>query len=441
MTVTDGRRSHPARIEDVWAHPDRRTLTVRFSGVLPRHVDRASFVIEGGQRVVGIRVLRAVPELGEEPEHTTEESGSGAPAQRFRLFLDRPGDDSTYRLRVLGHGFHGAHDRADFTFCRTDRRPEDISGTTRAPSRPAPSIDYLAKDYASFRRLLLERLSLTLPQWTERHVPDLWVTLVELLAHVGDRLSYQQDAVATEAYLDTARLRTSVRRHARLVGYPMHDGCAARTVVCVETAAPQSVRTNHLAFAAQPDDAVRPENGPVLSFEALVSGPHPVYRPLERRRMRLRPEHNGIPLWAWGQDAFHLPIGTTRAALLDVERALDLIPGDLLVLEELRAPDGGAPDPGHRQAVRLTGAVQDYDADDGTPVVKIAWAEEDALTFPLWVGNPPGRDGRTSATVVARGNALLVEHGPENTWLPGGDTDELIEVPETARPFQAAVHG
>ncbi|GAA3113054.1 hypothetical protein GCM10010449_39140 [Streptomyces rectiviolaceus] len=441
MTVADGRRSGPAGIEEVRAHPDRRTLSVRFSGVLPRHVDRASFVIEGGQRVVGIRVLRVVPELGEELEPGTEESGSGAPAQRFRLFLDRPGDESTYRLRVLGHGFHGALDRADFTFRPTAHRPEDISGTTRAPGRPAPSIDYLAKDYASFRRLLLERLSLTLPQWTERHVPDLWVTLVELLAHVGDRLSYQQDAVATEAYLDTARLRTSVRRHARLVGYPMHDGCAARTVVCVETSAPRSVRTEDLAFAAQPDDALRPTLGPVLSVEALVSGPHPVYRPLERRGMRLRPEHNGIALWAWRQDAFQLPVGTTRAALLDVERALDLAPGDLLVLEELRAPDGGPPDPGHRQAVRLTRAVQDHDANDGTPVVKIAWAEEDALTFPLWVGNPPGPDGWTSATVLARGNALLVEHGLANTWLPGGDTDELIEVPKTARPFRAAVRG
>ena len=47
----------------------------------------------------------------------------------------------------------------------------------------------------------------------ERHVPDLGIALVELLAYVGDYLSYYQDAVATEAYLDTARRRISVRRH------------------------------------------------------------------------------------------------------------------------------------------------------------------------------------------------------------------------------------
>ena len=58
-----------------------------------------------------------------------------------------------------------------------------------------------------------------MPDWQERHVPDLGIALVEVLAYVGDYLSYYQDAVATEAYLDTARRRISVRRHARLVDY------------------------------------------------------------------------------------------------------------------------------------------------------------------------------------------------------------------------------
>ena len=74
-----------------------------------------------------------------------------------------------------------------------------------------------------------------MPDWTERHVPDLGIALVELLAYTGDYLSYYQDAVATEAYLDTARQRISVRRHARLVDYYLHEGCNARAWVCIET--------------------------------------------------------------------------------------------------------------------------------------------------------------------------------------------------------------
>ena len=66
-------------------------------------------------------------------------------------------------------------------------------------------------------------------------MPDIGVALVEVLAYVGDYLSYYQDAVATEAYLDTARQRISVRRHARLVDYRMHEGCNARAWVTVES--------------------------------------------------------------------------------------------------------------------------------------------------------------------------------------------------------------
>jgi hypothetical protein len=75
---------------------------------------------------------------------------------------------------------------------------------------------------------MLDRIALLSPQWTERNAADLGVALVEAVAFVGDYLSYQQDAIGTEAYLGTARRRVSVRRHARLVDYSMHDGCNAR---------------------------------------------------------------------------------------------------------------------------------------------------------------------------------------------------------------------
>ena len=96
---------------------------------------------------------------------------------------------------------------------------------------PRRDIDYLAKDYQGFRRLMLDRLSLLVPGWTERSAADLGVVLVELLAYAADNLSYRQDAIANEAYLATARQRVSVRRHARLVDYFMHEGCNARAFV------------------------------------------------------------------------------------------------------------------------------------------------------------------------------------------------------------------
>ena len=150
----------------------------------------------------------------------------------LRITVDRFGDFSIYRVCLVQKGkdpgggdamylpYPGIDPRyacLDFSF-KVDC-PSDLD-CKQAPDCPphvfqAPEINYLAKDYASFRQLIFDRLALIMPDWQERHVPDLGVTLVELLAYAGDHLSYYQDAVATEAYLDTARQRISVRRHAR----------------------------------------------------------------------------------------------------------------------------------------------------------------------------------------------------------------------------------
>ena len=132
--------------------------------------------------------------------------------------VDRPGDFSTYRLSARRRRSGPLAPRrvrppavSDPLLLqgRTARRGFDCVSDERLPSwaLDEPEIDYLAKDYASFRRLMLDRMAALAPDWHERNPADLQVALVELLAYVGDRLSYYQDAVATEAYLGTARRR------------------------------------------------------------------------------------------------------------------------------------------------------------------------------------------------------------------------------------------
>ncbi|MFD9460407.1 putative baseplate assembly protein [Streptomyces sp. NPDC060027] len=428
-----------AGIESVSVGADRRSLSVLFFGRLPERLDRHSFRVEGGRRGNGIRVVSvtgpADPESGD------------APATSLTVELEGPGDGSTYRLRALGHGFDRCYDCFEFSFQQADPETADrapAGGIARAEIPPAPAIDYLAKDYASFRRLLLERLALTMPEWTERRAPDIGVTIVELLAHVGDQLSYQQDAVATEAYLDTARLRTSVRRHARLVDYPMHDGCAARTFVCVETSSRLTLQPDDLAFTAFPSGRI-PQTGALIPAELLAVGHTPVYRPLERRDIVLRREHNSIGLWTWGDQECWLPVGTTRATLLDQrpdekgeDRPLLLAPGDVLVLEENLDPWTGSEadrDPTHRQAVRLTRVTQGIDVLYKTKVLDVEWARQDALAFPLCVTTRCGPDGEPKNVAVARGNTVLVEHGIENTWVPGSGP-QTIDGPAERGPEQ-----
>lgn len=168
--------------------------------------------------------------------------------------LSGQGNRSEYRLRVLDPVTLGIDPRFSVLSFRFPHDSGDLADIDLpgCPSKsfPEPQIDYLARDYGRLRRLLLDRLSVTMPEWRERHVPDIGLMLVELFAYVGDHLGYHQDAIATEAYLGTARRRISVRRHARLVDYRLHEGCNARTFLHIEAPAGDELDPEDVVFVA-----------------------------------------------------------------------------------------------------------------------------------------------------------------------------------------------
>jgi hypothetical protein len=141
--------------------------------------------------------------------------------------VSEAGDFSTYTLRLVKDdttdnppdGIDPVLGAIDFSFKVLCGNDFDCQPVHDCPPEPvaAPEISYLAKDFASFRQLMLDRMALMMPQWKERNPADVGIMLVEVLAYAGDYLSYQQDAVGTEAYFGTARKRISLRRHARLV--------------------------------------------------------------------------------------------------------------------------------------------------------------------------------------------------------------------------------
>ncbi|MFI7407079.1 putative baseplate assembly protein [Streptomyces sp. NPDC049627] len=348
--------------------------------------------------------------------------GAPPPTRQATLLvtLDRLGDGSPYTLRLVDPdrpdaplpGFDPRHSGAEFTFaCATE---SDCAPVTDGPvpAGPAPALDHLAKDYASFRRLILDRLALISPEWADREVPDLGVTLVELLAYVGDRLSYRQDAVATEAYLHTARLRTSVRRHLRLVDHRLHDGCNARTWVHLEVEERAVLRAGTYWFAT----ALR-GRGPLVPAAELrgSAADFERYEPMVPGDLTLRPAHNRIRLWTWDGEECCLPAGATSATLIDPG---DLACGDVLILEEVRGPVTGAPgdaDPRHRQAVRLTAVEETTDPVREQRLLRVAWSDEDALAFPLCLAAVGGDGCLIEDVSVARGNVVLVDHGSSGT--------------------------
>ncbi len=292
--------------------------------------------------------------------------------------------------------FSYAHFRLSLEREQAPSAPEALAHDALALS---PS-SYQAKDYESFTRLMLDRLRLTVPAWKERHAADLGVMLVELLAHAGDTLSYYQDAVSAEAYLGTAQRRTSLRRHARLLDYSVHEGCNARVWMHV---APQ--RELELpagtAFHTVPHEAV---GG---AWDVRPPEHHSIFESLAP--VRLRPEHTRFQPYTWGARTLTLPRGATSVTLLGHHATLRA--GDVLILEELRHPDTGREadaDPNHRHAVRLNETPElDKDPLDDTPLTRVSWFPEDALPFTLHMGNT--RDEQPLAQVL--GNVVLADHG------------------------------
>ena len=235
----DGPKPTYYGLDYVEVSDDQLTLTVVFLGKAPASIRKENISIAGGRRIRDIKATSV--HVARQSDPTLDDS--------MAVSVNKTGDFSDYILSVVKlddhnrpigepmDGFDPRYAEVSFTFkagCPSDLDCKSPPACP-LPQRTQPDINYLAKDYQSFRQLILDRLALTMPDWGETHAPDLGVALVELLAYVGDHLSYHQDAVATEAYFGTARQRISVRRHARLVDYQMHEGCNARAWVTVQT--------------------------------------------------------------------------------------------------------------------------------------------------------------------------------------------------------------
>ncbi len=405
--------------------PRQRTLLLRFLKNVPAlTVDNIEIV--GGVRVTPVRVLwvQLAGSVPVPPATNAEQALFAAlPDAALTLVIrtDTDGDFSTYwlQLKAAANAPLSNLDRAlvDLEFSFKVECPSDFDcrTTSECPPEPLaePTINYLAKDYASFRRLMLDRLAVTMPDWQERSPADIGIGLVELLAYTADHLSYFQDAVATEAYLGTARNRVSVRRHARLLDYFVHEGCNARAWVCFEVT--KGSAADGFTFDVGTHLVTGPlDAAPIIDsaqLATLLRGGAVVFE--TRHSVTTTFARNRIDFYTWSDEDCCLPKGATHATLRD-DPPTGLATGEVLVFEEVRDPASGeeaGADPSHRHAVRLNSAQTSTDPVDGTPLLEIAWAAEDALPFPLCLSSRDGDGTLVSNISVACGNVVLVDHG------------------------------
>lgn len=380
----------------------------------------ANIMLTGGVRFVAPRI---------DPTIVASPGGGSVASYRITISGGQPTDFSTYTLALVsGPGsaappsFIDARLAAvDFSFkidCPSDFdcAPDCDEGDEAAPIEPA--FDYRVRDYQGFRRAMLDRIAALVPGFREDDPVDLTTTLVEALAYRADQQSYRLDWVGTEAFLDTARSRTSVARHARLVDYPVNEGANARLFV----------RFDFIANGAHPDGMTLPASTPLLVRDArqpaviaapdyarvLASGPM-VFETMAPLRIWQWRSH--IALHSWSDDECRLPRGATAATLEVNGGGGGLIAGDFLLLAETRSPEtGDAADaaPHHRHVVRLTRVtpVADVLAPAKT-LATVEWHPDDALPFDLIIQTRIGGTLASATRVCAEASAniMLADHG------------------------------
>lgn len=322
---------------------------------------------------------------------------AGPTAEQLGLRIEPVGDYSTYTLELVWDASRIDPFFAQIGFrfrpgCFTNDCAPPLPGR---PLQPGPRIDYLAKDYDSFRHTLMVAMAERVPGWRSTSEADLDQVLIDLFAAAADEISDYQDRVAAEAYLATARKRVSLARHARLMDYHVHEGNQASTWLAVIVApgqAPFRLDSQQLVAwtgAAEP-----------LPQESVFFASREHWLPAPQRR-RLDPLVNELRLHTWRRAQPALRAGSTSA---DVFRALpgagqaeadalrDLVRSgalpQLLIAERLNPLTGQAPgrNARKRQLLRLvpgtTGplAAQTlHDPVTNSFLVRLHWQETDAL--------------------------------------------------------------
>lgn len=436
----------------------QKILLLRCFGEAPADLSPRQVAIAGGERIRGIRAIRVArfDQVASEPCFGPDIRArlAGVAERVIAVFASAAGDFSTYRLSLVNDtgfdptplaGFDPRLAALDFSFKVECPSPLDCApDESCAPAAfGQPELDYLAKDFPSFRRLMLDRMAATVPDWRERHPADLGVALVEVLAYVADQLSYFQDAVATEAYLGTARRRVSVGRHARLIDYRMDQGAAASVLIALEvdSAADGFVlpgpRGSGDAAARRPGTTLvsrlAGERAAVLPPAALARARREEALIFETRDdLRLSAGRNRLRFHTWSDQDCCLPAGATSATLKGDLKDL-LAPGDLLIFEEVLGPRTGQSadaDPAQRHPVRLRTVTPGEDLLLGEKVTEIGWHAADAPPFPICISATLEGGAKLDDVSVARGNVVLADHGDTRAaeqLAPVPPEDELGE--------------
>lgn len=335
-----------------------RTLHVHFLNKVAVADASLTATITGGDSVPTVPLQQiANADWSTDPE--------GRPLLTLHALTD--GDFSFYTLTIVAPAVDLILGVTTFSFkatCPSDFDCAPPPHVCPPDDRQAPPIDYLAKDFLSFRQALTEFSSLRYPNWVERSEADFGMMVAEVLSAVGDELSYLQDRVAAEATLPTATQRRSLVSLARLVDYEPLPATSASTVVQCTVGAAGVVNAGTRLSALAPD-------GTKVPYEigtGLADATHYQVAPIWNYTIK--------PYWfddnqeCWPQGATDLWVQG---------HGFNFTPGQALLIQT------DLPGDSLRQIVHLTAAGHEtvdpifLTGGSPTPVTHIVWGSDEAL--------------------------------------------------------------
>jgi hypothetical protein len=229
----------------------------------------------------------------------------------LEIVVAEPGGFEPYRLTLTHVPPAAGPDQLDpfsssvvFDFkqaCETGFDCEHHPGCPHDPGVDFP-VDYLARDFGSLRRALLDFAAQRHPDWREPIAADFGVMMLEIMAALGDEFAYAQDRYDAETRFGSATQRASLFANARLVDYSPDVGQPAGGEVVVTASAAGTVPADAVVHAASRSLAVVP-----FSTDAAV-WVHPFWNSL--------PVHSPDPeqdCLAAGQTEILLAAGTPPA--------------------------------------------------------------------------------------------------------------------------------
>lgn len=335
-----------------------------------------------------------------------------------RLQVDSPGDFTNYRLFIDDSRIDRYFNQVSLNFkvnCESDldcKTPDHECPPDEIVDFP---VDYMARDFHSFRKALFDFASQRYPDWQERLEADAAVMLMEVMASVADEMSYYQDRVSREAYLESATQRRSVRHHARLVDYHPRDAVGASSWIDITVKAGESgnipagtavasLSTNQeqryfeVGFGLQ--DAL---NGTEYAVDSAV---------------------NEFQPHIWDEDDTCLPVGTVEMEISGHHAGSivfdnDVPDGSAGKWMVLKTDPTDAEKPQHRQLVRVIAVEETHDPVLNQDITILRWQVAQALPFEFDL-----------EVLTVRGNILPVTSGFTHTsYFSIGALDSSVHIP------------